>query len=114
MPVLRDYFTLLRGYGVQIFAFYQDISQLRQTFPNDWETILNNAGVLGVFGLSNYKMACDWSQLLGMHADDLFRMKSEEMVLCTPGRRSEIVRRLNYLTDDLFRGMFSPNPRFSK
>src|SRR5687767_7137009 len=43
LPILRQAVTLLRGYGLQVFTFWQDLSQLELLYPRDWPTILNNS-----------------------------------------------------------------------
>jgi type IV secretion system protein VirD4 len=114
LPILRQFFTLMRGYGVQVMALYQDLSQLKLLFPKDWMTILNNAGVLATFGFANYFMAKEWGEIFGLDTAELMTMPTSEMVLRTPAAPARFVRRLNYLTDSIFQqpGLYRPNPRF--
>ena len=35
LPQLRQAITLLRGYGVRVWSFWQDLSQLINLYPND-------------------------------------------------------------------------------
>ncbi len=112
LEILKTFFTLMRGYGVQVVAFYQDLSQLMQIFPRDWETIVNNAGVLAAFGISNFRMANRWSEYFGMEPADLLRMDPRNMAIWTPDEGAQILRRINYLTDPAYQGLFNPNPRF--
>jgi type IV secretion system protein VirD4 len=53
LPHLRTALTLLRGYGVQVWSMWQDLSQLKALYPADWETILNNSAVIQAFGMTN-------------------------------------------------------------
>src|SRR5262249_9549105 len=46
MPLLRQAITLLRGYGLQTWTFWQDLSQLRRLYRHDWPTMVGNAAVL--------------------------------------------------------------------
>ena len=81
LPVLRQAVTLLRGYGLQVFTFWQDLSQLKLLYPQDWPTILNNSGVLALFGLTPL-MLPEWNAALG-DTGLLTRMAGDEAVLCT-------------------------------
>jgi type IV secretion system protein VirD4 len=56
---LEDAFGLVRGYGVQIAAIFQDLSQLKALYKERWETFVANAGV--VFGFApNDLTTADW------------------------------------------------------
>jgi type IV secretion system protein VirD4 len=116
LPILRQFFTLMRGYGVQVMGLYQDLSQLKLLFPKDWMTILNNAGVLATFGFANYFMAKEWGEIFGIDTADLMTLPASDMVLRTPAAPARFVRRLNYLTDPIFQlpGLYLPNPRFAR
>jgi type IV secretion system protein VirD4 len=111
LPALRQAVTLLRGYGLQMFTFWQDLSQLKLLYPQDWETILNNSGALALFGLTPLMMQ-KWAEVLGVEPAELRRLSADEAFLSTSaGYRT--VRRLDYLRDPLFTGLHDPNPRFS-
>ena len=110
LPMLRDAITLMRGYGLQTWTFWQDISQLRLLYPNDWETLLNNADVLQIFGLKNMRMARDAAALSGhSSADDLIRMKRNEALLSRGGNLPTIVELPDYRTTARYRGQFDNN-----
>ncbi len=64
LPILRQAVTLLRGYGAQIWTFWQDLSQIKLLYPQDWPTIVNNAAVLQAFGFANFAMAKEWGEVL--------------------------------------------------
>ena len=53
IPQLRQAITLLRGYGLQTWSFWQDFSQLQRLYPADWQTMVNNCKVLQAFGANN-------------------------------------------------------------
>ncbi len=63
---LESIITLCRGYGLQCWTFWQDLAQLKSFYPRSWETILNNAGIIQAFGVRNYAMATQLSQLLNV------------------------------------------------
>jgi type IV secretion system protein VirD4 len=113
LDCLRQSITLLRGSGLQTWTFWQDLSQLRQVYPNDWQTIINNCGVLQVFGITNHRMATEWSELLGLPPQDLQKMAREDAVVHRQGQGSVVCRRPDYLKDEVFAGMFDANQRFA-
>lgn len=110
---LRQAITLLRGSGLQTWTFWQDLSQLRQVYPNDWQTIVNNSGMLQVFGITNHLMAKEWSELLGLSLQDLKELAREDAVVLRQGQGSVTCRRSDYLKDEVFAGMFDANQRFA-
>lgn len=107
---LRMLLTLGRGQGVICHSYWQDLSQIRNNFY-DWETILNNHGVIQLLGASNYVQATALANLFGIQSSQLTQHASSEQCLFVDGRfqRSQ---RLNYLTDKYFAGRFDPNPRY--
>jgi type IV secretion system protein VirD4 len=113
LSMLRQAITLLRGSGLQTFTFWQDLSQLRQCYPNDWQTIINNSGVLQVFGIPNHSMAKEWSELLGEPQQILGQLAREDEVVLRQGQGSLVCRRPDYLKDEMFAGLFDANPRFA-
>ncbi len=113
LPMLRQAVTLLRGSGLQTWSFFQDLSQLRACYPDDWQTILNNAGALQVFGIANHNMAREWSELMGVPQQQIGQLAREDTAVMRIGEGSVVCRRPDYLKDAEFRGMFDPNPRFA-
>src|SRR5581483_7922083 len=113
LPILRQAISLLRGSGLQAWTYWQDLSQLRQCYPRDWETILNNSGVLQVFGITNHHMAMEWSELLGQRAEVLDQLAPRDAVVHRQGQGSLVCRRPDYLKDEMFAGLFDDNPRFA-
>ena len=110
---LRQAITLLRGSGLQTWTFWQDLSQLRQVYPNDWQTIVNNSGVLQVFGITNRNMAKEWSELLGLPPQNLQELAREDAVVLKQGQGCVVCRRPDYLNDEVFAGEFDANQRFA-
>jgi len=76
MDQLRTAFTVMRGYGVRVFIYLQDLTQLKRMFPQDWETVINNAGTIQTFNLSNHLMARQVGELFGgdLRPEDLLRL----------------------------------------
>jgi type IV secretion system protein VirD4 len=111
---LRTALTLLRGYGVQVWSMWQDLSQLKAIYPADWETILNNSAVIQAFGLTNGWAAKALGDVMDMSPNELLRMGRTHQALLLPGQGPQIARRIDYLTDSYFDGLFDANPRYAK
>jgi len=110
---LRQSMTLLRGYGLQVWPFFQDLSQLQRLYPKDWRTIFNNAGVFQLFGVANHLMAKESSELIGdINADTLRAMTKEQQIISVANEKAMSARLPDYLMDAPFAGQFDPNPMF--
>ncbi|MDF0522833.1 type IV secretory system conjugative DNA transfer family protein [Bradyrhizobium yuanmingense] len=55
---------LMAGEGIRIWAFLQDLSQLRAHY-NEWATFISNSGVVQFFGTGDYDTAKYLSEYLG-------------------------------------------------
>lgn len=114
MPLLRTAMTLLRGYGLQCWTFWQDLGQLRTLYPNDWTTMVSNSAAMQAFGLPRHGTArTAWLEVLGEDALDLPRMPPGEMAVSFADSGMSRHRRANYLTDPAFAGLFDSNRRFA-
>jgi type IV secretion system protein VirD4 len=110
---LRQSMTLLRGYGLQVWPFFQDLSQLQRLYPKDWRTIFNNAGVFQLFGVANHLMAKESSELIGdINADILRNMAQDRQVIAVSNQKAMSARLPDYLKDAPFHGHWDPNPMF--
>jgi type IV secretion system protein VirD4 len=110
---LRQSMTLLRGYGLQVWPFFQDLSQLQRLYPKDWRTIFNNAGVFQLFGVANHLMAKESSDLIGDVDADMLRSMAKDRQIITQSNEKAINARLpDYLLDAPFQGHWDPNPMF--
>ncbi|MBS0202907.1 MAG: type IV secretory system conjugative DNA transfer family protein [Planctomycetes bacterium] len=112
LPALRQAITLLRGSGLICHTFWQDLSQIRQVYTNDFESILNNSGAIQVFGVANHQMAETWNHVLGVPPRELANLPADEQALFLRGTGTVRCRKLNYLRDAAFAGRFSANPRY--
>jgi type IV secretion system protein VirD4 len=107
--------TLLRGYGLQVWPFFQDLSQLQRLYPKDWRTIFNNAGVFQLFGVANHLMAKESSDLIGdIDADTLRNMAADRQIIARSGVKAVSCRLPDYLEDAPFKGKFDQNPMFEE
>lgn len=110
---LRVAVTLLRGYGLQTWSFWQDVSQLQALYPRDWQTMVNNCKVFQAFGANNLAAAEQMAQIVGfMSGPAMLALDRNEMLLQIAGDEAVVARLPNYLTDPAFAGLFATNPIF--
>jgi type IV secretion system protein VirD4 len=110
---LRQALTLLRGYGLQTWSFWQDVSQLQLLYQRDWQTMVNNCRVIQAFGANNLTAASSMASLMGfVTGAGLLDLMQDEMLLQIAGDDAVIARRPNYLTDPIFEGLYDDNPLF--
>ena len=89
--------TLLRSWGLTLWTFWQDAAQL-QIYGAQANTLVDNAGVIQVFGARNRRMAQDFANLVGGIApDDILNMPSDEQIILIEGKtvRCKQVRHYN-------------------
>ncbi|KZY15921.1 hypothetical protein A3726_15705 [Erythrobacter sp. HI0037] len=112
---LRQAITLLRGYGLRTWSFWQDLSQLKMLYPRDWQTMVNNCEVVQAFGFANASVARDGAELTGYYDWRVLQdLEAEEMVLALAGDQPVIARKPNYLFDPAFAGQFDDNRFYEK
>lgn len=80
-PVQRD-IGLAGGYGVRFWIVLQDLSQLRSTYGDTWQTFLANVDLLQAFGTN------DWDT-----AEYLSKMTGESTIRVVTDNRSTAVSR---------------------
>jgi len=115
LPQLRQAITLLRGYGVRVWTFWQDISQLKNLYPYDWETILNNCRVQQYFGATTGIAAQTVSSVSGYGtAQDVMDLENDELILNIAGDEPVIAVKPNYLWDPPFKGIYISNPFYAE
>jgi type IV secretion system protein VirD4 len=49
LPVIEQTMALMRGYGIKLWAVFQDLTQAESIYERRWESFLGNAGVLQSF-----------------------------------------------------------------
>ncbi len=112
--MLAMVYTLARSYGVRVWTFFQDLAQIQELLPNNWRTVITNAAALQVFGVPNYLMAADLARVLGdFSEDDLRQMDRANLALQAAGHRGLTIRRPDYLSDPIFKGLYDPHPLLS-
>lgn len=101
--------TLLRGYGVQVWSFWQDLSQLQSLYPDVWPTLINNCKVIQAFGCATPLMAAGLENLFDIPRSDILDLEPDEMVLSVYGDDIVTARLPKYYSDPAFQGLFSEN-----
>lgn len=110
MPMLRQAITLTRGFGVRVWGFWQNLAQLRHCYP-DWETIIDNSATFQAFGCTNFRMARELADVMGISdPHTLLRLPKDHLVMTDRSGEVMTLRRPDYLHDGLFAGRFDPNP----
>ena len=108
---LRTAVTLMRGYGVQTWSFWQDSSQLVTLYPKDWQSMVNNCRTVQCFGANTLLAARSMAEIVGYAGPErLLDLEDHEMLLQLSGDIPVIARLPNYLTDEAFKGLYDPNP----
>jgi type IV secretion system protein VirD4 len=94
--------TLLRSWGLTIWSYWQNIGQL-QIYGTQANTIVDNAGVIQVFGARNLRSAQDIANIIGgVSAEQILNLPKDEQMLLIEGklRRAKQVR---YYQEEIFR-----------
>ncbi len=102
--------TLLRGYGVRVWSFWQDLQQMQRLYPSDWQTMVANAGVLQVFG-SHWLGRAGLAALLDVVPGALSVPPGRQLLVMADGTRT-LARKADVLRDALFEGRRDANPMF--
>ncbi|WP_405093548.1 type IV secretory system conjugative DNA transfer family protein [Micromonospora sp. NBC_01392] len=109
--LLQDAITLLRGYGLRTWTFWQDLAQLTSIYRGVGETMINNSGVLQVFSPANFGAAAELSRRLGVNVGELLQLSPGEQVVAFKSEQPTRIQRFNHLTDPVLREWAAPNPR---
>ena len=113
-PPLLTATTLMRAYGLQLITVWQNLAQLKSRYPDDWTTILDNCEVIMSFGLGHYGSACELGAYCGFDPARLLELRPDEAAVSIRHHKPQFIRRMNYLRDAMFRGMFDPESHLSE
>ncbi|MCA9173290.1 MAG: type IV secretory system conjugative DNA transfer family protein [Planctomycetales bacterium] len=106
---LESAITLCRGYGLQTWTFWQDLSQIESLYEVGWNTMVNNCAVVQAFGAKNDRVAQQIADLIGIELDDIRGLLPDEQVTAIDGDIKKS-KKLDYLYDSAFNGLFDENP----
>ena len=65
MDMMRKAVSLMAGYGMTLWMVWQDLSQLKLLYKEDWPSFLANAKVQQYFGINDPETAKTISEMLG-------------------------------------------------
>lgn len=65
MEPLQEGLTYLAGYGIRLWLFAQNLDQLKEHYPNNWQTFIANCAVRSFFGVSDFETAKLISEMAG-------------------------------------------------
>ena len=67
MDRLQASYPNIGGYGVRLWPILQNLGQLQEHYPKNWEGFLGNAGMVQVFAVNDLETAKYFSERLGHH-----------------------------------------------
>ena len=91
--------TLLRGYGVKTWTFWQDTQQLETAYASEWRSLFNNAATHIAFGRMTPMAAKGIADLLDTPRSRIYDLKDQEALLLEQGSSVRTIRRLDYRRD---------------
>lgn len=109
MNLLTQAASLMRGYGLKLWSFWQSLGQMEALYGEHTATFLDNAGVLAAFGVANGANAARISAATGWEGP-LLSLPPELQVLAMRGETPRLARRISYLEDPRFAGLYAANP----
>lgn len=111
---LKQLHSIGRGFGMRLLTCWQSLAQLQANYPNSgWNEILDNCGVLQIFGSSSYLHATDMSRLTGVSPTVFLDMPIHEQLICLDGK-TILADKVDYLSEPFFQGLYDPNPFYAQ
>jgi type IV secretion system protein VirD4 len=101
--------SLLRGYGLRTWTFWQSVGQISGLYGDRASEILDNAGTLSMFGAANAASARTLENLTG-YEGKILGMPRSEQILCRQGQEPIRATKIDYRTEPSCCGLFDPNP----
>jgi type IV secretory pathway TraG/TraD family ATPase VirD4 len=84
-----------------LWTFWQNASQLSIYGPHA-NTLIDNAGVVQIFGARNFRMANDLANLIGgISAEEILKMPKDQQVLLIDGKLTRCAQ-ARYYSDRAF------------
>lgn len=65
LEAIQQAFGLFRGFGLRLWAIFQDLSQMQNLYRDGWQTFIANSGVVQIFGTGDVLTADYVSRYLG-------------------------------------------------
>lgn len=137
LSMIETAMGLMAGFGLRLWPILQDLSQLKDLYPNRWESFIANADIQA-FAVSEPGTAEYLSRMLGSRTvtvrnetareqqmigtgystsgrpllmpDELRRLPPDREILLVRGSPPVLTGKACYYSDPEFRGMFDRNP----
>jgi type IV secretion system protein VirD4 len=77
LPVIEQTVAMMRGYGVKLWAVFQDLSQAQAIYGKRWETFMSNAGVLHAYAPQDVVTAEYLSKRTGQTTKEILTWSQE-------------------------------------
>ncbi|MGE4043388.1 MAG: type IV secretory system conjugative DNA transfer family protein [Acetobacteraceae bacterium] len=95
--------TLMRGWGVTLWTFWQSVAQL-SVYGVNARALVDQAGVIQLFGSRNFRLARDFTKLIGgITPEEVMRMRPEEMLVMVEGGLPQFIQQARWYSDGAFR-----------
>ncbi len=116
MPALTSAITLGRGYGIRAALLVQSLSQLRGSYQDDYESILENCSLVTMGRHTAFSMAKQLAkQGFGdVSADAVYALNETEAMMRATGQATRRLRKLDYRSDKMFAGRYDDNPLYER
>jgi type IV secretion system protein VirD4 len=131
---------LAAGYGLQVWAIFQDIPQMRAVYESRWASFVGNSGITCVFATNDNETAEYASKMIGVGTiesrsesrdraaigqgvnagvmarplqtpDEVLRLNRRQMYVLRDGEHPVIVDRVNYDQNPALAGLWGAEPQ---
>ena len=65
LSMIEQSYGLMAGLGIRIWAFLQDLPQLKRDYPHSWETFISNSSVIQLLNVADSTTATYFSNYIG-------------------------------------------------
>lgn len=126
MASVKRAMGLMAGYGMILWPFLQDLSQLKSQYGEAALTFFANAGAIQFFGVNDLETAKHVSDTIGQTTmvdasgsahgrnlimpDELMRLRQDIQLVMLKGRSPAALKKLRYFEEPEFSGMWDADP----
>jgi type IV secretory pathway TraG/TraD family ATPase VirD4 len=131
---------LAAGYGLQVWAIFQDVPQMKGTYENRWASFVGNSGITCAFATNDLETGEYVSKMIGVTTienqsesrdrtgfgqgssssftarslqtpDEVLRLDRRQMYVLRDGENPVIVDRVNYDQNPVLAGLWGAEPQ---
>lgn len=120
---LEEAAGLMGSYNIKLWPILQNLTQLIELYPRNWETFLSNAGMIQVFGLNDLKTERYFTEKLGKVSNEVMTSnlreteeleeevsrESNRQIVFRSGDIPLLLNRIKY-DKEFSKGEYSPDP----